>query len=54
MDDGWQPRWECPACGLPYDELPFGHCLATPADGSPATCAIVTADPGIIDRWLGR
>jgi hypothetical protein len=20
------PDWTCPGCGLPYDDLPFGHC----------------------------
>jgi hypothetical protein len=44
----------CPACRKPDSELPIGHMLSTPMDGSEPTCTVIKPDPGIIDRWLGR
>lgn len=45
----------CPACGIAWDDLPVGHDLAMPLDGSAPSCEILPPpDPGIIDRWLER
>jgi hypothetical protein len=34
--------WTCPGCGLPDEELPVGHCLSTPMDGSAPSCSVIT------------
>lgn len=45
----------CPACGIPWRDLPVGHMLGIPMDGSAPSCQILPPpDPGIIDQWLGR
>jgi hypothetical protein len=37
-----EEEWTCPGCGLPDEELPVGHCLSTPMDGSAPSCTVIT------------
>ncbi len=40
----------CPACGIPWDDLPIGHCVGYPLDGSKPTCEMLPPfDPDIIE-----
>lgn len=44
--DGWAARWACPGCGKALRELPYGHSMALPLDGSGGwTCSDLKRGP---------